>query len=78
MPPAAKAADKGYGDRPIPLSFMEVTMTVSVFLAGCCRLVTGTFDAVFSEPLLAFFLTVLVMAVAAGLFLYIYRRAKRF
>ena len=49
-------------------------MTVSAFLAGCCR----TFDAVFSEPLLACFLTVLVMAVAAGLFLYIYRRAKRF
>ncbi len=53
-------------------------MTVSTFLAGCCRLVTGTFDAVFSEPLLAFFLTVLVMAMVAGLFLYIYRRAKRF
>ena len=53
-------------------------MTVSAFLTGCCRLVSGTFNAVLSEPLLAFFLTVLVMAVVAGLFLYIYRSAKRF
>ena len=53
-------------------------MTVSAFLTGCCYLISGTFDAIFSQPLLAFFLTVLVMAVAAGLFLYIYRRAKRF
>lgn len=53
-------------------------MTVSAFLAGCCRLVSGTFSAALSEPVLAFFLTVLVMAVVAGLFLYIYRRSKRF
>ena len=35
-------------------------------------------SAVFSEPLLTFFLTVMLMAVVAGLFLYIYRRSKRF
>lgn len=53
-------------------------MTVSAFLSGVCRLISGTFSAVFSEPLLTFFLTVMLMAVVAGLFLYIYRRSKRF
>lgn len=53
-------------------------MTVSAFLTGCCRLISSIFGAVLSEPLLSFFVTVLVMAVVAGLFLYIYRSAKRF
>lgn len=53
-------------------------MIVPVFLSRCCHLISGTFSAVLSEPLLAFFLTVLVMAVAAGLFFYIYRSSKRF
>ena len=51
-------------------------MTVTAFLTGVCRLISGTFSAVFSEPLLTFFL--MLMAVGAGLFLYIYRRSKRF
>ena len=49
-------------------------MTVSVFLTGICSLISGVFSAVFAQPLLAFFTT----AVVAGLFLYIYRRSKRF
>ena len=53
-------------------------MTVTAFLTGVCRLISGTFSAVLSEPLLTFFLTVMLMAVVAGLFLYIYRRSKRF
>lgn len=53
-------------------------MTVSVFLIGICSLITSIFTAVFSEPLLAFFMSAMLMAVVAGLFLYIYRRSKRF
>ncbi len=53
-------------------------MTVSAFLTGICDLISGVFAAVFSQPLLTFFLTVMLMAVVAGLFLYIYRRSKRF
>lgn len=30
-------------------------MTVTAFLTGVCRLISGTFSAVFSEPLLTFF-----------------------
>lgn len=50
---------------------------MSLFLAGCCHLITQIFEAVYSEPLLAFFMTVMLMAVVAGLFLYIYRGTKR-
>ncbi len=50
---------------------------MSAFLTGCCRLISSIFDAVFSEPLLAFFMTVMLVAVVAGLFLYIYRGTKR-
>lgn len=53
-------------------------MTVTAFLSGVCRLISGTFSAVFSEPLLAFFMAAALLAVVAGLFLYIYRRSKRF
>lgn len=53
-------------------------MTVSVFLTGICSLISSIFTAVFSEPLLAFFMSVILVAVVAGLFLYIYRRSKRF
>lgn len=54
---------------------MEVCM--SEFITGCCRLISGIFGAVYSEPLLAFFMTVMLVAVVAGLFLYIYRGTKR-
>lgn len=50
---------------------------MSLFLAGCCHLITQIFEAVYSEPLLAFFMTVMLMAVVVGLFLYIYRGTKR-
>lgn len=50
---------------------------MSSFLTGCCRLISGIFGAVYSEPLLAFFMTVMLVAVVAGLFLYIYRGTKR-
>ena len=50
---------------------------MSSFLTGCCRLISSIFDAVFSEPLLAFFMTVMLVAVVVGLFLYIYRGTKR-
>lgn len=53
-------------------------MTVSIFLADICDLISGVFAAVFSQPLLAFFMTAALLAVVAGLFLYIYRRSKRF
>ena len=69
---------RGMGNAPYPFLSLEVSMTVSAFLTGICRLISGTFSAVFSEPLLTFFLTVMLMAVVAGLFLYIYRRSKRF
>ena len=63
---------RGMGLTPYPF------FSVTAFLTGVCRLISGTFSAVFSEPLLTFFLTVMLMAVVAGLFLYIYRRSKRF
>lgn len=50
---------------------------VSEFLAGVCGLISSIFSAVFSEPLLAFFLTVMLVSVVAGLFLYIFRQSKR-
>ena len=50
---------------------------MSAFLTGCCRLISGIFGAVYSEPLLAFFMTVMLVAVVADLFLYIYRGTKR-
>nr|DAX03069.1 MAG TPA: TmCorA-like maritima CorA-like family [Inoviridae sp.] len=53
-------------------------MTVSVFLTDICDLISGVFSAVFAQPLLAFFMTATLLAVVAGLFLYIYRRSKRF
>ena len=49
---------------------------MSAFLIDCCRLISSIFDAVFAEPLLAFFMTVMLVAVVAGLFLYIYRGTK--
>ena len=52
-------------------------MTVSAFLTGICSLISGVFSAVFAQSLLAFFMTA-TLAVVAGLFLYIYRRSKRF
>lgn len=55
---------------------MEVIMTE--FLTGVCRLISGVFGAVFAQPVLAFFMTTMLMAVVAGLFLYIYRNSKRF
>lgn len=51
---------------------------MSLFLAGCCHLITQIFEAVFSEPLLAFFMTAMLLAVVTGLFLYIYRGTKRY
>ena len=51
---------------------------VSEFLAGVCRLVSSVFSAVLAEPLLSIFMTAMLMAVVAGLFLYIFRSAKRF
>lgn len=51
---------------------------MNLFLSGCCHLITQIFEAIFSEPLLAFFMTALLVAVAAGLFLYIYRGTKRY
>ena len=57
---------------------MEVPMTVSAFLTGICTLISGVFSAVFGQPLLAFFMTAALLAMVAGLFLYIYRRSKRF
>ena len=48
------------------------------FLTGVCRLISGVFGAVFAQPVLAFFMTTMLMAVVAGLFLYIYRTSKRF
>ena len=48
------------------------------FLTGVCRLISGVFGAVFAQPALAFFMTTMLMAVVAGLFLYIYRNSKRF
>ena len=59
-------------------SLLEVSMTVSAFLTGICSLISGVFSAVFAQPLLAFFMTATLLAVVAGLFLYIYRRSKRF
>ncbi len=53
-------------------------MTVSAFLTGICSLISGVFSAVFAQPLLAFFMTATLLTVVAGLFLYIYRRSKRF
>lgn len=50
---------------------------VSDFLTDVCGLVNSTFSAVFAEPLLAFSMTVMLAAVAAGLFLYIFRQSKR-
>ena len=55
----------------------EWLICMSEFITGCCRLISSIFDAVFSEPLLAFFMTVMLVAVVAGLFLYIYRGTKR-
>lgn len=51
---------------------------MSEFITGCCRLISGIFGEVYSEPALAFFMTVILLAVVAGLFLYIYRGTKRF
>lgn len=51
---------------------------MSLFLAGCCHMITKIFEAVFSEPLLAFFMTAMLLAVVAGLFSYIYRGTKRY
>ena len=50
---------------------------MSELITGCCRLISGIFGAVYSEPLLAFFMTVMLVAVVSGLFLYIYRGTKR-
>lgn len=41
-------------------------------------MITKIFEAVFSEPLLAFFMTAMLLAVVAGLFLYIYHGTKRY
>ena len=38
---------------------------MSEFITGCCRLISGIFGAVYSEPLLAFFMTVMLVAVVA-------------
>lgn len=65
---------RGVGIAPHPFSHGG---NYSAFLTGCCRLISSIFDAVFSEPLLAFFMTVMLVAVVAGLFLYIYRGTKR-
>ena len=69
---------RGMGNAPYPFSLLAVSMTVSVFLTGICSLISGVFSAVFAQPLLAFFMTAALLAVVAGLFLYIYRRSKRF
>ena len=41
---------------------------MSLFLAGCCHLITQIFEAVYSEPRLAFFMTVMLMAVVGVCF----------
>lgn len=53
-------------------------MTTTAFLSGVCRLISDTISAVYTVPLLAFFMTCMLLAVVAGLLLYMFRKAKRF
>lgn len=49
---------------------------MSEFITGCCRLISGIFGAVYSEPALAFFMTV-ILVLACCLMIWVITRLLR-